>query len=107
MIVFGDVRADPGPQRPGRQVFVDIDILGFQAAEPPLNHNIIYPTRLAVHTLSDALTPEKAGIFLACELATLIAVDNPRLAIDHYRFLYRHENGRRFQRIEWTKGRFP
>lgn len=41
-------------QCPGIGVFVEVDLFGFQATKPALDHGIIRPAGLSVHTLGDA-----------------------------------------------------
>lgn len=62
-IVIVDVAADRRPQFLRTAVFVDVNQLRLQAAEPTLNHNVVRPTGFAVHALTDVQLSEQALVF--------------------------------------------
>lgn len=49
-VILLNVYADCLAQSPGVGIFIEVDFLCFEAAEPPLNHHVVRPPGLSVHT---------------------------------------------------------
>ena len=71
-VVLFDVLADQAAQISRRVVFVGIQLLHLQAAEPPLDYDVVRPAALAVHALTDVQVAEKLLVLVARELAALV-----------------------------------
>ena len=79
------------PQLFGAVVFIEINLLCFQRAEPPLNHDVVRPPGLPVHALADMLPFKIAFIFFTGKLAALVAVQDGRHAIGRDGFFHGSE----------------
>ena len=53
-VVVLDVLTNQLKQLPGSLVFIEVDAFVFQAAEPPLNHDVVSPSPPTIHALSNA-----------------------------------------------------
>lgn len=60
-------------------VLCQIGFFIFETAEPSLNHDIIRPTALSIHALTDSVLFDEIYIPLAGKLTSLIGIQNPRL----------------------------
>ena len=76
--VFLDILTDHPAQLPERTELVDVDQLGFQAAEPALDHDVVYPSGLAVHALQNVQRLEKGFVLGTSELTALIGIEDSR-----------------------------
>lgn len=80
MTAFKVVSVNILPNRQSR--FLDVIVLSkisfliFEASKPAFNHDIIGPTALAVHALTDFVILNKIYILLAGKLAALIRIQN-------------------------------
>ena len=62
----------------------DVDVLGFEAKEPTLDHDVILPAGLTVHALSDTEGFQKLLVVIAGKLTALVRVKNCRdVAVFH------------------------
>ena len=52
--------------------FVDVDALGFEAAEPPLDHDVVRPAGFPVHALTDMALSQELFVVFTGELAPLV-----------------------------------
>ena len=77
-VVFTDIFLNHPPQLPWTMVLTNVQFLCFQTAEPTLNHNVVRPTGFSVHTLTDPALLQQGLVFLACELGSLVTVDDGR-----------------------------
>ena len=75
-VIVVDITSDRLAQFSRRVKFVDVNQLRFQAAEPPLNHDVVCPARLPVHALLDVQIAQKLLVFAACKLYSLIRIKN-------------------------------
>lgn len=73
-VVVRNIAANEHPQISRRRIFVRIDLLRLEAAEPALDHDVVRPAALSVHALADAELPQESLVRVACELASLIRV---------------------------------
>lgn len=73
-IILLNVYADCLAQSPGVGIFIEVDSLCFEAAEPPFNHHVVRPPGLSVHTLPDAKLPQQRFVGVAGKLTALIGV---------------------------------
>lgn len=53
-----------------------IGFLILKAAEPTPNHDVVSPTALAIHALTDSIFFYKVNVLLACKLTALIRIQN-------------------------------
>lgn len=81
VVVLVDVVCDTSAEFSFGRVFFNVDLLGFQAAEPPFDHDVVRPARLSVHALSDVQRLEQGLIVIAGELAALVGIDDCRNAV--------------------------
>ena len=93
-VVFIDIFRNAASQPFGRFVFCYVQIIAFQAPKPTFNYHVIHPACLAVHTLPDALITEIFRIIIAGELATLVRIDDFRLAVHRDSSFCRHQDRR-------------
>lgn len=75
-VVLFDVPADQAAQLSRRVVFVRIQLLHLQAAEPSLNHDVVRPAALAVHALANMQAAEELLVLVAGELASLVGMNS-------------------------------
>lgn len=75
-VVSLDEITDAMAQFFGGVILVDVNILALQASEPPLNDDVVDPSYLAVHALTNLMLFQKAGICSASKLATLVRINN-------------------------------
>ena len=73
-VILLNVYANCLAQSPGIGIFIEVDFLCFEAAEPPLNHHVVRPPGLSVHTLPDAKLPQQRFVGVAGKLTALIGV---------------------------------
>ncbi len=75
-VVLLDVGPDRFPELTGRAVLVEVDLLGLQATEPSLDHDVVRPAGLAVHALGDLELLQQRLILPAGKLRTLVRIQN-------------------------------
>ena len=80
-IVVIHILGDELAQFPRSVILVRVKLLRLEAAEPSLYHDVVGPLAAAVHALPDAIAAKQLFVFLACELAALIRVDDGRDAV--------------------------
>lgn len=71
----------------GRMILIVVNLFRLQAAEPALDHNIIYPAALPIHALPDLKAFQKGFVFCTGKLTPLIVVQDSRNSMRCYRFL--------------------
>ena len=99
VVILVDKAVNAGSELSLGRVFLNVDLLSLQAAEPPFNHNVVRPAGLSVHALPDMQRFEQGLIVIAGELAALVGVDDRRDAVALHRFTDCFQDGGRFQGI--------
>ena len=92
VVIVLDVSSNADAQVFWAVIFVYVDVIPFQAAEPALNDYVVNPSRLAVHALPDAMFFEETCVLFAGELRTLIRIDDSRCPILVDGFCYSLQN---------------
>ena len=80
-IVVIHILVDELAQFPRSVILVRIKLLRLEATEPSLYHDVVGPPAAAVHALPDTIAAKQRLVFLACELAALVRVDDGRNAV--------------------------
>ena len=62
------------PEFFGAVIFINVDFFRIERAEPSLNHDVVRPLGLAVHTLTNVLAFKIGFIFFAGKLTVLVTV---------------------------------
>lgn len=77
-VVAVDISGNGNPRLSDVVVFGQISLFVLKAPEPSLNHDVVRPAALAVHTLADSVFADELAIAVACKLTALIRVQNLR-----------------------------
>lgn len=73
-VVAVDISGNGNPRLSDVVVFGQISLFVLKAPEPSLNHDVVRPAALAVHTLADSVFADELAIAVACKLTALIRV---------------------------------
>lgn len=87
------------PKLFGRLIFIGVNLFSLQTAEPALNHDIICPAALPVHTLPDLKAFQQSLVLCTAKLAPLIVVQDSRNSMHCYRFFDGVNDGLCIERI--------
>lgn len=55
-------------------IIIQVNSIVLKCAEPSLNHDVICPTFLTIHTYFDTMLFEVVGVLIACKLTTLVRI---------------------------------
>ena len=74
------VKGEPGLKAPSQLgdggVFLEVDLLVFDAPPQPLDENVVHPAAATVHAHFHAEVRQPAGLLHRGELATLVGVED-------------------------------
>ena len=73
-VVVVNVAADRRAQLFRAAIFVDVNQLRLEAAEPALDHDVVCPAGFAVHALADAQALEQPFVFFTGKLTALVRI---------------------------------
>ena len=71
-VVSVDIASDVRSSLLDVVILRQISFLILKAAKPTLNHDVVSPATVPVHTLTDTIFSNEINVLLACKLTTLI-----------------------------------